>query len=299
MEKGRKKRNRLRRISVSDVVIAAFLILCALCVIIPFYNVVVISLATEKEYLERPLMLFPNDPTLASYLELFRNGRILTGYKTTLMILAVALPSGLFLTTSFAYGMSRPSYPGKKFIFYFVLVTMLFSGGIIPLYLLMRGLHLTNSIWSVVLASLVSTYYMILMRSFFSSIPESLIESAKLDGAGEWRILFSIVLPLSTPIIATITLFIAVDRWNEWYNAMVFIQRGDLQPLQLVLRSIVIDSQIDEFVTAGGSIEMDRTNFSMGLKTAAIICTMLPVMCVYPFVQKYFTKGIMLGAVKA
>ncbi len=299
MEKGRKKRNRLRRISVSDVVIAAFLILCALCVIIPFYNVVVISLATEKEYLERPLMLFPNDPTLASYLELFRDGRILTGYKTTLMILAVALPSGLFLTTSFAYGMSRPSYPGKKFIFYFVLVTMLFSGGIIPLYLLMRGLHLTNSIWSVVLASLVSTYYMILMRSFFSSIPESLIESAKLDGAGEWRILFSIVLPLSTPIIATITLFIAVDRWNEWYNAMVFIQRGDLQPLQLVLRSIVIDSQIDEFVTAGGSIEMDRTNFSMGLKTAAIICTMLPVMCVYPFVQKYFTKGIMLGAVKA
>ena len=299
MEKGRKKRNRLRRISVSDVVIAAFLIICALCVIIPFYNVVVISLATEKEYLERPLMLFPNDPTLASYLELFRDGRILTGYKTTLMILAVALPSGLFLTTSFAYGMSRPSYPGKKFIFYFVLVTMLFSGGIIPLYLLMRGLHLTNSIWSVVLASLVSTYYMILMRSFFSSIPESLIESAKLDGAGEWRILFSIVLPLSTPIIATITLFIAVDRWNEWYNAMVFIQRGDLQPLQLVLRSIVIDSQIDEFVTAGGSIEMDRTNFSMGLKTAAIICTMLPVMCVYPFVQKYFTKGIMLGAVKA
>ena len=298
MKKGQ-KRSHLKKVTVSDVIIAVFLILCALCVIIPFYNVIVISLATEKEYLERPLMLFPNDPTLASYIELFRDGRILTGYKTTLMILVIALPLGLFLTTSFAYGMSRPNYPGKKFIFYFVLVTMLFSGGIIPLYLLMRGLHLTNSVWSVILASLISTYYMILMRSFFSSIPESLIESAKLDGASEWRILFSIVLPLSTPILATITLFIAVDRWNEWYNAMVFIQRGDMQPLQLVLRSIVIDSQIDEFVTAGGSIEMDRTNFSMGLKTAAIICTMLPVMCVYPFVQKYFTKGIMLGAVKA
>ncbi len=288
-----------KRISLSDLVIAGFLILCALCVIIPFYNVVVISLATEQEYLTNPLMLFPKNPTLASYTELFRDGRILKGYRTTLSVLLIALPLGLFLTTCFAYGMSRPDYPGKKLIFYFVLFTMLFGGGIIPLYLLMKGLHLTNSIWSVVLASLMSTYYMILMRSFFSSIPESLIESAKLDGASEWKTLFFVVLPLSAPIIATITLFIAVDRWNEWYNAMVFIQRGDLQPLQLVLRSIVIDSQIDEFVTAGGSMVMDRQNFSMGLKTAAIICTMLPVMCVYPFVQKYFTKGIMLGAVKA
>lgn len=294
-----KKKSRLKRVSPSDIIIAVFLILCALCVIIPFYNVVVISLATEKEYILNPLMLFPKEPTLESYRELFRDGRIFIGYKTTLSILVIALPLGLFLTTCFAYGMSRPDYPGKKFIFYFVLVTMLFSGGVIPLYLLMKGLHLTNSIWSVILASLMSTYYMILMRSFFASIPESLIESAKLDGASEWKILFLVVLPLSTPILATITLFIAVDRWNEWYNAMIFIQKGSMQPLQLVLRSIVIDSNIDQFVTAGGSIEMDRQNFTMGLKTAAIICTMLPVMCVYPFVQKYFTKGIMLGAVKA
>lgn len=288
-----------KKISVSDVIITVILVLCAICVIVPFYNVVVISFATEQEYITNPLMLFPKNPTLASYIELFRDGRILTGYKTTLSILLLGLPLGLFLTTCFAYGMSRPDYPGKKIIFYFVLFTMLFSGGIIPLYLLMKGLHLTNSIWSVVLASLMSTYNMILMRSFFSSIPESLIESAKLDGASEWETLFRIVLPLSTPIIATIALFISVDRWNEWYNAMVFIQRGDKQPLQLVLRSIVIDSQVDDFIQAGGSMVMDRQNFTMGLKTAAIICTMLPVMCVYPFVQKYFTKGIMLGAVKA
>ena len=294
----KRKQNTVKKLKISDILIALFLFLCALVVIIPFYNVAIISIAPEREYLTNPLMIFPKNPTLASYKELFADGRILTGYKTTLSILVFALPLGLFLTTSFAYGMSRPNYPGKKFIFYFVLFTMLFSGGIIPLYLLMRGLHLTNSIWSVILASLMSTYYMILMRSFFSSLPESLIESAKLDGASEWQILFKIILPLSTPIIATISLFISVDRWNEWYNAMVFIQKSNKQPLQLVLRSIVIDSQIDKSVTEGGSIILEQQQFTMGLKTAAIICTMLPVMCVYPFVQKYFTKGIMLGAVK-
>ena len=201
----KRKQNTVKKLKISDILIALFLFLCALVVIIPFYNVAIISIAPEREYLTNPLMIFPKNPTLASYKELFADGRILTGYKTTLSILVFALPLGLFLTTSFAYGMSRPNYPGKKFIFYFVLFTMLFSGGIIPLYLLMRGLHLTNSIWSVILASLMSTYYMILMRSFFSSLPESLIESAKLDGASEWQIFFKIILPLSTPIIATIS----------------------------------------------------------------------------------------------
>lgn len=298
MRSERKRHRGLKKITIGDIVIAAFLIICGLLVLIPFYNVIIISLSTEKEYLTNPLMLFPRNPTLASYKELFRDGRILIGYRTTLIIVGIALPLSLFCTTCFAYGMSRKNYPGRAFIFYFVLFTMLFSGGIIPLYMLMKGLHLTNSISSVILASLINTFYMILMRSFFTSIPEALIESAKLDGASEWKILITIVLPLSTPIISTIALFIAVDRWNEWYNAMIFIQRGDIQPLQLVLRSIVVDSQVDKFMSESGSMVMDRLNFTMGLKTAAIICTMLPIMCVYPFVQKHFTKGIMLGAVK-
>ena len=175
---------------------------------------------------------------------------------------------------------------------------MIFNGGIIPMYLIMKQLKLTNTIWSIVLAYGINTFYMIIMRNYFTTLPESLMESAKLDGAGEWRTLVSIVLPLSLPIMATITLFYAVDRWNEWYNAMIFIQRSGLQPLQLVLRAIVIESQLlDAYASADALI--DAQKFSMGLKAAAVIVTMLPVMCVFPLLQKHFVKGVMVGAIKA
>ena len=149
-----------------------------------------------------------------------RDRRILIGYRTTLLLVLIGVPLNLFLTTSFAYGLSRRGYPGRKLIFYVVLITMLFNGGIIPMYLLMMKLGLTNSLGSVVFAYGINTFYMVIMRNFFSSLPVALVESAKIDGAGEWRILFRIILPLSMPIIATITLFYTVDRWNEWYNAM-------------------------------------------------------------------------------
>lgn len=289
-----------KRFSTGDVIITVILALWGLIVLIPFYEVVIISLTTEREYVTKALLLFPSDPTLSSYQQLFKDGRIFTGYRTTLTLLLLGLPLSLFLTTSFSYGLSRKGFPGRKFIFYFVLFTMIFNGGIIPMYLLMKELGLTNTLWSVILANTLNTFYMIIMRNFFASLPVSLIESAKLDGAGEWRILASIILPLSAPIMATITLFYTVDRWNEWYNAMIFIQKGSLQPLQLVLRSIVIDSQQALVIASGGgSIILDERNFTMGLKTAAIICTMLPVMCVFPFLQRHFVKGILLGAVKS
>ena len=175
---------------------------------------------------------------------------------------------------------------------------MLFNGGIIPLYLQMKEMGLTNTIWSVVLAGTVNVFYFVIMRNYFQSLPESLMESARLDGAGEWRILFDIILPLSKPIIATLTLFYLVDRWNEWYNALIFIRNTDLQPLQLVLRSIVMGSSIVNNVTSAAAMEQMQ-NFNMGVKMAAVIVTILPVMCVYPFLQKHFAQGVMVGAVKA
>ena len=202
------------------------------------------------------------------------------------------------LTTMLAYGTSRGNYPGKKIIIGGILFTMLFNGGIIPLYLQMKEMGLTNTIWSVVLAGTVNVFYFVIMRNYFQSLPESLIESARLDGAGEWRILFDIILPLSKPIIATLTLFYLVDRWNEWYNALIFIRNTDLQPLQLVLRSIVMESSIVNNVTSAAAMEQMQ-NFNMGVKMAAVIVTILPVMCVYPFLQKHFAQGVMVGAVKA
>ena len=167
------------------------------------------------------------------------------------------------------------------------------------MYLLMMKLGLTNSLGSVVFAYGINTFYMVIMRNFFSSLPVALVESAKIDGAGEWRILFRIILPLSMPIIATITLFYTVDRWNEWYNAMIFIKSPNMQPLQLVLRSIVLESQMMDKISATGTAVIDKERFVSGMKMAAVVVTMLPVMCVFPFLQKYFVKGVMVGAIKA
>lgn len=294
------RKKRLKGITAGDIVIFAIIAIWGLAVIFPFVNVVMISFTSEAEYAQSQLFLFPKNPTLASYKQLLSDGRIAIGYSNTLKVLAMSLPLSMFCTVSFAYGSSRANFPGRKFIFYFVLITMLFNGGIIPMYLLMKELKLTNTLLSVVFASTISTFYMIIMRNFFSGLPSELIESAKLDGAKEWRILWSIILPLSAPIMATITLFYTVDRWNEWYNAMIFLQKGNLQTLQLVLRSIVLESRIDNMVvSSGGSILYDKQNFTMGLKTAAIMITMLPVMLVFPFLQKHFVKGVLVGAVKA
>lgn len=243
-------------------------------------------------------MLFPSRPTLNNYNTLFQDGRIWTGYRTTLIILLLGMPLNMFLTTSVAYGLSRPAYPLKKFLLYAVLFTMLFNGGIVPMYLLMLELKLTNKIWSVILAYGVNNFYMIIMRSYFTTIPDSLLESGRLDGASEWRVLAQIVLPLSMPILATMVLFYSVDRWNEWFNAMVFIRKNTMIPLQLVLRNMVLEASAERTVTASQSA-LSQTTFSMGIKMGAIIVTMLPIMCVFPFLQRYFVKGIMIGAIKA
>ena len=164
------------------------------------------------------------------------------------------------------------------------------------MYLQMRELHLTNTIWSVILASGINVFYFVLARNYFCSLPEALIESVQLDGAGEWKILFSIILPISKPILATLTLFYMVDRWNEWYNALIFIHDNSIIPLQVVLRSIVMESNISSNTS---SAQAAVRNFDMGIKMGAVMLTSLPIMCVFPFLQKHFAKGVMVGAIKA
>lgn len=286
------------RFDAVDIFVVILLTFWMFLIIIPFVNAISISFATQKEYVDNPLMLFPSQPTLQSYEMLFNDYRICTGFRTSFLLVLVGVPLNMLLTTVLAYGTSRGDYPGKRIIIGGILFTMLFNGGIIPLYLQMKELGLTNTIWSVVLAGTVNVFYFVIMRNYFQSLPESLIESARLDGAGEGRILFHIILPLSKPIIATLTLFYLVDRWNEWYNALIFIRDTEMQPLQLVLRSIVMESSIVNNVTSAAAMEQMK-NFDMGVKMAAVIVTILPVMCVYPFLQKHFAQGVMVGAVKA
>ena len=241
---------RNRKATTADFLIAGFLFLLVLAVVVPFINTIAISFSTQREYLNTPLLLIPRKPTLNNYINLLRDKRISIGYLTSLKILLLGLPINSFLTVSLAYGTSRKNYPGKRLILGAILFTMLFNGGILPLYLQMRELHLTNTIWSVILASGINVFYFVLARNYFCSLPEALIESAQLDGAGEWKILFSIILPISKPILATLTLFYMVDRWNEWYNALIFIHDNSIIPLQVVLRSIVMESNQHQLRTS-------------------------------------------------
>lgn len=286
-----------RKYTRLDVVIFIILTLGAVVIIVPFWNVLVVSFATQKEYADNPLMLFPGKPTLDAYAYLFKDGKIWQGYINTFKLLIMGLPLSVFLTTTMAYGLSRKYFPGKKVIMYLVVFTMIFNGGIVPMYLVMRQLGLTGSLWAVTFSTCFSVFNMILMINYFQSIPDSLIESARLDGAGEWKILFRIVLPLSKPIMATVTLFYGVSIWNEWYDAMIFIRDPQKLPLQNVLRSIIQETEIATSAT-GSIAAMGAAQFDDGIKMAAVFLTMVPIMCFYPFLQKYFTKGILVGAVK-
>jgi putative aldouronate transport system permease protein len=285
------------RIEPMDLILFILLTVWGLIIVIPFINALAISFTSYKEYLETPLLLFPKAPELKAYRELFKDNRLLYGYRTTFTIILAGVPLSLFLSSSMGFALSRRGWPGRKFFFYFILFTMIFQGGIVPLYLVVRSLNLTNTIWSVIFTSGINTFYMLLIYNFFQTLPESLVESAKLDGASDWTILFKIIIPLSMPIVATMTLFYTVDKWNEWFNAMIFIRNSSIQPLQLVLRSIVLDS-VTGSQTATTITLLERP-FPIGIKMAAVMLTMLPIMCIYPFLQKHFAKGMMIGAIKA
>ena len=242
-------------------------------------------------------MLFPSQPTLESYQYLLRDGKIWTGYQNTFLLELYALPLSMLLTTLTAYALSKRVFPGRRALLWLITFTMIFNGGIVPMYLVMKQFHLTGSIWSVVLSNCFSVFNMILMINYFQSLPESLLESARLDGAGEITILIRIVLPLAKPILATVTLFYAVSLWNQWYDSMIFLRKANTLPLQNVLRSIIQQTEINTSAT-NSLAAMGRAQFADGIKMAAVFLTMVPIMCFFPLLQKHFTKGVMIGAIK-
>ena len=285
------------RFELMDWILIIVLTVWMLCILIPFFNVIAISFTSYKEYMQSTWVIWPKEPTLSAYQELFKDNRILIGYKTTLCYLLVGIPLNLILCSTMAYALCRKGWPGRRLVFVLILFTMIFNGGIVPLYLVMKDLGLTNTIWAIIFAQGMNTFNMILIYNYFCSLPEALMESANLDGADEWTILTKIVLPLSKPILATVVLFVAVQLWNEYFQSMIFLRSNNWQSLQQVLRSIVMDSQVIDDSTIMSDIG-DR-NFTDAIKMAAVMATMVPIMCVYPFLQKYFTKGIMIGAIKA
>lgn len=278
-----------------DVVAFLFLTFFALIIFYPFYNAVVSSIMTAKEYTLHPVVLFPKEITWDNYRYMFGQSMMYTGYLNTILITGVGLIYGLSISVLTGYVFSRPAFPGKKMFFLLMLFSMFFSGGLVPTYLQIKEMGLINTLWSVILLLGVTPFNIIIIKNGFEQTPLSIEEAAKVDGANDLTTFFHIMLPLQKPVIATFALFIAVAYWNEWFWSMLLINSQDKLTLQLVLRAIINDD-VGEQGRMNAAIA--ETTFSQGIKMAAVIATMLPVMCIYPFVQKHFTKGIMLGAVK-
>ncbi len=295
-----RKENRIRRTFGSrafDVFNVIFMLLFLLVTLYPFWYVVIVSLSDGKAVLSGQVSLWPVNITLDTYRVVLRDSSIITGFKNTVIYTSLGTFINLVCTSLCAYPLSRPDLLGKKQVMGMIVFTMFFSGGMIPAYLVMNQMQLIDTIWAMVLPGAISTYNMIVMRTFFMGIPESLHESACLDGANDWQVLVRIVLPLSMPIMATMLLFYAVGHWNSYMNALLYLNSKSLFPLQSILRNMVVDGQLSEAQTqvGGGS---SFTVIETTMKYATIVVSTLPILLIYPFVQKYFVKGVMIGSIK-
>lgn len=285
---------------ITDWVIMIFMILLTLAVLFPFYNMLLVSVAKYEDIISTPLYIYPKAIDLQNYRMAVLYPFFVNSVGVSTFVTATGTVLSLLITTLGAYVLSRKHLPFRKVFFYIIVITMYFGGGLIPWYLVMKRLGFVNSIWVMIIPPLINTFYLILMRNYFESIPDDMEESAKIDGANDIQILFRIMIPLAAPILATIALFYAVDRWNDWWLAMIFIQDKVKEPLQLILRRMVVDATIDLGNAMMNSMRDAKIQVhGRSLQMATVTLTTIPILLVYPFLQRYFTKGIMLGAIKA
>lgn len=293
MEMVQKKRKKVETFDIVNLIIPTVLMII---VLVPFYLTVVQSFMTQQEYIMNSNTLWPKEPTLGNYRDIFVGSTMLRSFGNSVFYTVFGVIFSMFLTTTLAYGLSKKDYPGRALFQNMVIFTMYFGGGLIPFFLLVKQLGLMNTRWAIVIPSALSVFNMIILRNFFEQLPPDLEEAATLDGAGPLRIFWQIDLPLVKPAMATLVLFYAVGRWNEWFNASLFLGNAKYWPMQLELRQILwSSSSIAENIPP----EAGRPAFSEGLKAAAVMLTMLPIMMVYPFLQRYFVKGVMIGAIKS
>lgn len=274
------------------IFLAALVLLC----LYPMWYCLMASISNPGAMIRHmgPLLL-PKGFSLASYGKVFANPNIISGYKNTIFILVVGVILCLLMTSLGAYVLSRKDLLFRKPLMMIIMFTMFFTGGLIPTYLNLKELHLTNSLWGLIIPFLVNTFNLIILRTSFESIPDSLIEAAQIDGASHWKILISIVLPLSKATLAVMVLYYGVEKWNGWFWASALIRNRELLPLQVILREILLSSTQSMQTGAGAG---DTEAIGATIRYATTIVATVPILCVYPFVQKHFTKGVMVGAVK-
>jgi len=286
---------RRKKISCGDIIIYLILGLFSATIIVAFLHLLAISFSPSHVATKGGLHLWPEEFTLKNYEEVFKNRYIWTGYGNTIFLTVVGTVTQLSFTAMGAYVLSKRYFPHRTFWTFYIVFTMFFSGGLIPSYLLNKQLGLMDNMLVLILPGLVSAYNLVIMRNFFQGLPEEVEESAMLDGAGRFQIFYSIVIPMSKPILATVGLWLAVGHWNSWYNVLLYITDEQKFTLQIVLRRILLtgSKEMMEFSSVGQEMIS-----SEGLKAASIYVATIPILLVYPFLQKYFVKGINLGSLK-
>lgn len=273
------------------------LVLLALIVVYPLYFIIIASISDPDAVLAGKVYLYPVNITLSGFKKIIGVSSVWKGYLNTIIYTLLTVLISLIVTIPAGWTLSRKNLPYKKFLMVYFIIPMFFGGGLIPFYNVMSGLHLVNTIWAIILPAVLSVWNLFMTKTFFeSSIPESLVEAAKIDGAGHLRTFVMIVVPLAKPIIAVMALYYAIGQWNSYFNAMIFLQNENLYPLQLVLKEILIASES----TVGGSGEtiLEQYRLATQIKYVSVIVSSLPVLMLYPFVQKYFAQGVMIGSIK-
>lgn len=282
---------------IVDVIIYVALGLIALSTVLPFLYVVAGSFATEKELTEKAFFIIPTQVSLNAYQYAIRTANILRGLKNSIILTILGTVMCMLFSLSFAYPLSKMHFRGRNWIMNLVIVTMLFSGGMIPSYMVINAYGLYDTYWALVLPALINPFNMVIIKKFFTGLPVELDEASYMDGANDLQIFTRVALPLSKPVIASISLFYGVGFWNDYFNSMIYLQTAEKFPIQIQLRSIILlsstfsDAMMDFY-------DMNGAPPDKAVKMACTVIAMVPVLCIYPFVQKYFTKGVMVGAVK-
>ncbi len=289
--KMRKSRSR----KVFEGVNIAIMVLILVAIIYPMLNQVALSFSSPAGILQSNVTIFPIDFTLDTYSQIMSDSQFWLQYGNTVLYTVVGTSIGLVLTTMCAYALSKKTVIGAGVIMKLIVFTLFFAGGLIPNFALVKGLGWTDTIWAVTVPMAIAPYHILIMRTYFQGLPTELEEASKIDGMGQFGFFLKIALPLSKPIIATMVLFIAVIYWNDWFSALIYLNEPDAAPVTLLLRNLLMGA-----VTAAetGDIGSNMKTIPQSLQAASMIIVTVPILCVYPFVQKYFVKGVMIGAVK-
>ena len=297
------KTSKFRYMSPGDkaftIINYVFLAIIFVVIAYPLLYVVSASFSDPQAVVRGDVVLLPVNPTLRGYKAVFQNGKIMTGFLNSFIYLFAGTALNLVMTMLCAYPLSRKEFRARGFLSMFFVFTMYFSGGMVPSYILVNKLGLLNTRWAMIIPTAMSTYNMIICRTYIvNSIPDELYEASQMDGCSPFRYLLSVVTPLSKPILAVLTLYYGVAKWNDYFNAMLYLYKDDLQPLTIVMKEILIMSQVDMTKVTDASAVSKLQGMSELLKYSTIVVASLPVMLLYPLIQKHLVKGVMIGAVK-